>query len=98
MVAILSVGAGFRYDDHWRYAHMAMVERVYAPGGGDTHTMMAAWQAAPLVDPDMMGNMVMAVEGLKDQRILYRCAPIAEEHRLLDRLLCCMLLDFASTK
>jgi len=50
---------------------MAMAERVYAPGGGETQTMMVAWQAAPLVDPDLMGNQVMAVEGLKDQRILY---------------------------
>jgi hypothetical protein len=62
---------GRSYDDHWRYAHMAMAERVYAPGGGETQTMMVAWQAAPLVDPDLMGNQVMAVEGLKDQRILY---------------------------
>ena len=33
--------------------------------------MMAAWQAAPGVKPDVLNRQVMAVEGLQQQRILY---------------------------
>lgn len=65
----------FTFGNGYHYAHMATVTAISSPKKEtDFKTppvLMAAWQAAPGVPPDEKGKQRFAVEGLKDQRILY---------------------------